>query len=111
MSALEGLDVWIIDALRDQPHPSHLNVAEALDWIESLKPRRAILTNLHTDLDYDAYRDIRFRPSHSIWRADARPFELQLFHAGSYHRNPVRLMEIVDGVETIVRRGGASEAD
>jgi phosphoribosyl 1,2-cyclic phosphate phosphodiesterase len=56
VTALEGLSVWIIDALRDQPHPSHLSVSEALDWIESLKPKRAILTNLHTDLDYDELR-------------------------------------------------------
>ena len=38
------------------PHPSHLSVSQALDWIESLKPERAILTNLHTDLDYDELR-------------------------------------------------------
>jgi len=56
VTALEGLDVWILDALRDKPHPSHLSVSEALDWIESLKPKRAILTNLHTDLDYDELR-------------------------------------------------------
>ena len=53
VTALDGLSVWIIDALRDKPHPSHLSVSEALDWIESLKPGRAILTNLHSDLDYD----------------------------------------------------------
>jgi phosphoribosyl 1,2-cyclic phosphate phosphodiesterase len=51
-----GLDVWIIDALRDAPHPSHLNVSEALTWIERLRPRRAILTNLHTELDYEELR-------------------------------------------------------
>jgi glucans biosynthesis protein len=51
------------------------------------------------DLEYDAYRDIRFRPSQSIWRADGRPFELQLFHTGYYHRNPVQLFEIADGVQ------------
>ncbi len=49
---LEGLDVWIIDALRYKRHPSHFTVDEALHWIDRLKPRRAILTNLHTDLDY-----------------------------------------------------------
>ncbi|RXF73912.1 MBL fold metallo-hydrolase [Hansschlegelia zhihuaiae] len=49
---LRDLDVWIIDALRDAPHPTHFSVDDALDWIELLKPRRAILTNLHTDLDY-----------------------------------------------------------
>lgn len=49
---LEGLDVWIIDALRYRRHPSHLTVSEALAWIERLRPKKAILTNLHTDLDY-----------------------------------------------------------
>ena len=52
VAALAGLDVWIVDALRNTPHPSHFSLAEALDWIERLKPKRAILTNLHTDLDY-----------------------------------------------------------
>jgi phosphoribosyl 1,2-cyclic phosphate phosphodiesterase len=53
---LEGLDVWIIDALRYRPHPSHFNLDEALSWIEAMRPRRAILTNLHTDLDYGTLR-------------------------------------------------------
>ena len=49
---LADLDLWIVDALRDRPHPSHFSVDQALDWIDRLKPRRAILTNLHADLDY-----------------------------------------------------------
>ena len=53
---MAGLDVWIVDALRFAPHPSHLNLDEALDWIARVKPKRAILTNLHADLDYDALR-------------------------------------------------------
>jgi phosphoribosyl 1,2-cyclic phosphate phosphodiesterase len=53
MAALVDLDVFIIDALRDTPHPTHAHVAMALDWIAKLKPRRAILTNLHIDLDYN----------------------------------------------------------
>jgi phosphoribosyl 1,2-cyclic phosphate phosphodiesterase len=52
MGALKDLDVFIIDALRDRPHPTHAHVALALDWIAVLRPRRAILTNLHIDLDY-----------------------------------------------------------
>ncbi|MFG1323566.1 MBL fold metallo-hydrolase [Xanthobacter variabilis] len=52
MSRLRHLDVWIVDALREHPHPSHFTVAEALSHIEALTPRRAILTDLHTDLDY-----------------------------------------------------------
>jgi phosphoribosyl 1,2-cyclic phosphate phosphodiesterase len=55
-AALTGLDVWILDALRYRPHPSHFSVADALGWIERLKPGRAILTNLHSDLDYDKLR-------------------------------------------------------
>lgn len=51
---LEGLDVWIIDALRPTPHPSHFSLSDALGWIDRMKPRRAVLTNLHTDLDYGA---------------------------------------------------------
>jgi len=53
---LEGLDVLIIDALRYTPHPTHFSVAEALDLIAKVRPRRAILTNLHTDLDYETLR-------------------------------------------------------
>ena len=51
---LEGLDCWIIDALRYTPHSSHFRLDEALAWIDRMKPRRAVLTNLHTDLDYEA---------------------------------------------------------
>lgn len=49
---LEGLDVWIIDALRPKPHPSHFSVDDALGWVERLKPKHAVLTNMHSDLDY-----------------------------------------------------------
>lgn len=50
--ALEGLDCWILDALRRTPHPSHAHLERALEWIERAAPRRAILTNMHIDLDY-----------------------------------------------------------
>jgi phosphoribosyl 1,2-cyclic phosphate phosphodiesterase len=50
---LEGLDVLILDALRYAPHPTHFSVSEALEVIDRVKPKRAILTNLHTDLDYE----------------------------------------------------------
>jgi phosphoribosyl 1,2-cyclic phosphate phosphodiesterase len=53
---LESLDVLILDALRYTPHPTHFSVSEALALIEMLKPKRAILTNLHTDLDYEKLR-------------------------------------------------------
>jgi phosphoribosyl 1,2-cyclic phosphate phosphodiesterase len=56
LDALSALDVWIIDALRYSPHPSHFSVDDALRWIERMQPHRAILTNLHADLDYDVLR-------------------------------------------------------
>lgn len=56
LPALTGLDVWIVDALRYAPHPSHFALADTLKWIERLKPRRAVLTNLHSDLDYETLR-------------------------------------------------------
>lgn len=56
LAGMAGLDVWIVDALRRHPHPSHFNLHEALEWIARIKPKRAILTNLHTDMDYDTLR-------------------------------------------------------
>jgi phosphoribosyl 1,2-cyclic phosphate phosphodiesterase len=56
LAELQNLEVLIIDALRYTPHPSHFSVSEALALIEALRPKRAILTNLHTDLDYETLR-------------------------------------------------------
>ena len=54
ITAVSGLDIWMIDALRPMPHPSHLSLPETLRLIDWLKPRLAILTNLHIDMDYRA---------------------------------------------------------
>lgn len=53
LDALSDLDVWIIDALRRTPHPSHFSLDDALGWISRMKPRQAFLTNMHIDLDYE----------------------------------------------------------
>ncbi len=53
---LQGLDVWIVDALRFSAHPSHFSVKQALEWIGRLRPKRAILTHMTTDLDYEALK-------------------------------------------------------
>lgn len=50
--ALAGTEIFIVDALRYAPHPSHANVETALRWIERVQPKRAVLTNMHIDLDY-----------------------------------------------------------
>ena len=55
-AVLAGVDTWIVDALRHKPHPTHANVAKALEWIARLKPRHAVLTNLHQDLDYEVLK-------------------------------------------------------
>jgi phosphoribosyl 1,2-cyclic phosphate phosphodiesterase len=52
LNFIQNLDVWILDALRPMPHPSHLSLPEALDWVERIRPRQAVLTNLHVDMDY-----------------------------------------------------------
>jgi phosphoribosyl 1,2-cyclic phosphate phosphodiesterase len=49
---LEGLDCWIVDALRRDPHPTHSHLAQTLEWLEKAAPRRGILTNMHIDMDY-----------------------------------------------------------
>lgn len=49
---LENLDCWILDALRRAPHPTHAHLDLAVEWIDRMKPRRAVLTNMHIDLDY-----------------------------------------------------------
>lgn len=56
MAALRGLDTLVIDALRHAPHPTHANLSQALEWIEELQPRRAVLTNMHVDMDYAALK-------------------------------------------------------
>ncbi len=56
ISALQNLDLWIVDALRYHPHVSHFSLADALQWIDRLKPKRAVLTNMHADIDYEAVK-------------------------------------------------------
>jgi phosphoribosyl 1,2-cyclic phosphate phosphodiesterase len=50
---VENLDCWIVDALRRTPHPSHSHFEQTLEWIAKAKPKTAVITNMHTDLDYD----------------------------------------------------------
>jgi len=54
--ALEGVDTWIVDALRYTPHPTHANLDQTLAWAAQVKPRRTILTNLHIDMDFNRLR-------------------------------------------------------
>ena len=49
---VEGLDIWVLDALRRTPHPTHTHLERSLEWIARAAPKRAVLTNMHIDLDY-----------------------------------------------------------
>ena len=51
--ALNGLDWFIVDALRRTPHPTHSHLDNTLGWIERIRPANAVLTNMHIDLDYE----------------------------------------------------------
>jgi phosphoribosyl 1,2-cyclic phosphate phosphodiesterase len=50
--ALTGLRLWILDCLRDEPHPTHSHTTQSLEWIAQLKPARAVLTHLNHQIDY-----------------------------------------------------------
>jgi len=50
--AVTGIDCWVVDALRRRPHPTHAHLERTLEWIARARPRRAVLTNMHVDLDY-----------------------------------------------------------
>ncbi|MBA86330.1 MBL fold metallo-hydrolase [Thalassobius sp. S69A] len=54
---LQGLDCWVLDTLRRTPHPTHSHLDQSLEWIARAAPRRAVLTNMHIDLDYQALAD------------------------------------------------------
>jgi len=51
-AALEGVQLWIVDCLRREPHPTHSHLAKTLSWIARVGPRRAVLTHMDQSLDY-----------------------------------------------------------
>lgn len=73
---LQGLEVLVIDALQYKPHSSHFSLSEALEWIERLKPQRAVLTHMHTPLDYETVR--RQTPDHVEPAYDGMAIEIEL---------------------------------
>jgi phosphoribosyl 1,2-cyclic phosphate phosphodiesterase len=73
---LSGLDVLIIDTLQYKYHPSHLSLEQALSWIEGFAPERAILTHMHTPLDYETV--MRETPAHVEPGYDGLVFEAEV---------------------------------
>lgn len=56
IEVVRGCDLWIVDALRWTPHPTHAHVEKTLDWIARAQVKRAVLTNLHLDLDFNTLK-------------------------------------------------------
>jgi phosphoribosyl 1,2-cyclic phosphate phosphodiesterase len=70
---LEDLALWIVDALRETPHPTHAHLGKSLDWIAQLRPAHAVLTNMHIDLDYAALKarlPAGVEPGYDGWAGD-----------------------------------------
>lgn len=58
LAALEGIDTWIVDCLRDggAKHPTHANLEQTNAWIERVHPRRAVLTHMNHHADYETLK-------------------------------------------------------
>jgi len=52
-SLFEGVDIWVVDALRRRPHPSHGHLEQVLGWVDEVRPKRAILTHMDQSMDYE----------------------------------------------------------
>lgn len=55
-AVLAGIDTWIVDCVREEPHPVHSHLAQTLDWIARVRPRQAWLTHMSNAMDYDTIR-------------------------------------------------------
>lgn len=71
---MQGLDMLVVDALQHKTHPSHLSLRQAIEWIDRLKPKKAVLTHMHVPLDYAAV--MAQTPSHVEPAYDGMAIEL-----------------------------------
>lgn len=73
LDAVRGCDLWIVDALRMTPHPTHAHLEKTLEWIAAANVPHAVLTNLHIDMDYSTLRGIvpeNVEVAFDGWRAE-----------------------------------------
>jgi len=71
IAAVRGCRLWIVDALRYTPHPTHAHLDRALEWIAAAEVEKAVLTNLHIDMDYrtlSAQLPANVEVAHDGWR-------------------------------------------
>ncbi|MEM8700930.1 MAG: MBL fold metallo-hydrolase [Pseudomonadota bacterium] len=89
LNILKKLDILILDCLRRAPHPSHFCLEDSLEWTERIRPKTAVFTNLHCDLDYaELSRELpdTIRPAHDGLQIDLTKLEADtglLRHGGS----------------------------
>ena len=57
LDQIKKTNIWILDALRRTPHQSHTHLSQSLDWIEKSGVKKAILTNMHIDMDYETLKN------------------------------------------------------
>jgi phosphoribosyl 1,2-cyclic phosphate phosphodiesterase len=74
INLFEGADLWIVDALRVAPHPTHNHLDRTLDYVDRLKPTRAVLTHMDNSMDYASLR--RQLPPHIEPGFDGMEIEL-----------------------------------
>jgi phosphoribosyl 1,2-cyclic phosphate phosphodiesterase len=55
-AALAGVELWVVDCIRQKPHPTHSHLERTLSWIDRVRPRRAILTHMDESFDYETLR-------------------------------------------------------
>lgn len=51
-SLYHSLDIWVVDALRERPHPTHPHLGATLGWISELEPSTAVLVHMDQSMDY-----------------------------------------------------------
>ncbi len=73
---LENLDYWFVDALQYREHPSHFSLQQSLQWIEKLQVKQAILTHMHTPLDFDTV--MSETPDHVVPAYDGMTIEVPI---------------------------------
>src|SRR5690606_10268220 len=90
---------------RDEPPALFAELAQKARVPAAEKPReqpKIALPSALSDLHYDAYRSIRFRPEKSLWRDLGAPFEAQFFHPGFYYQDALSISEVsADGAHEI----------
>ena len=69
---LLNLDYLILDCLKFRKHPSHFNYDDALELVKIVNPKKTILTNLHTDIDYEVLK--KKLPKHIVPAYDGMSF-------------------------------------